>query len=122
QIVVQAADQFCSRLPARDRRIVLARLGANDEPSTLEQIGRPHGLTRERVRQIVLVRLAQLCRRNGPPFAQLLGHIAEQCTAGLCPLTPELLEKWLGEKSVSRHYSYGFYVRIIQALAPECPV
>ena len=41
------------KLPERDRQVVVLRYGlAGEEPTTLEEIGRRLGLTRERVRQI----------------------------------------------------------------------
>jgi RNA polymerase primary sigma factor len=60
----QALQEALSALPARDRTVLVLRYGLDDEdPKTLEDIGRRLGLTRERVRQIevdCLRRLASL--------------------------------------------------------------
>src|SRR5437016_11932651 len=48
-------------LPDRERQVLMLRYGLHDqEPKTLEEIGRRLGLTRERVRQIELESLRRL--------------------------------------------------------------
>ena len=48
-------------LPERDRHVLVLRYGlVDEEPKTLEEIGRRLGLTRERVRQIELESLRRL--------------------------------------------------------------
>jgi hypothetical protein len=47
---VQAIVEHIDDLPAREREVLTARL--SDAPPTLEELGRRHALTRERVRQI----------------------------------------------------------------------
>ncbi|MEK7510194.1 MAG: sigma factor-like helix-turn-helix DNA-binding protein [Patescibacteria group bacterium] len=50
-----------SDLPSRAKDILTRRFGLNDqEPQTLEAVGQIHGITRERVRQIVEAGLAQI--------------------------------------------------------------
>jgi RNA polymerase primary sigma factor len=60
----QALADALSALPERERKVLILRYGLDDnEPRTLEEIGRRLGLTRERVRQIeveCLKRLANL--------------------------------------------------------------
>jgi RNA polymerase primary sigma factor len=50
------------RLPERERRLLELRFGFDDEPATLEAIGRELGMSRERVRQVELDALARLER------------------------------------------------------------
>ena len=54
-------------LPERSRRIVLLRFGLVGPPHTLEAIGCELGLTRERVRQLERLALAQLAGELGDP-------------------------------------------------------
>jgi len=53
--------QWLSMLNPNERKVIILRFGLHgDEPSTLEQIGKVFGLTRERVRQIESVALRKL--------------------------------------------------------------
>lgn len=62
---VPALEQFLLRLPARSRDIMAARFGISDErPKTLEEIGRMHEVTRERVRQIIMSALGFLSQEH----------------------------------------------------------
>jgi len=60
----EALQQALAALGERDRQVLVLRYGLDDdEPKTLEEIGRRLGLTRERIRQIqfeALRRLASL--------------------------------------------------------------
>jgi RNA polymerase primary sigma factor len=57
----QALREALSALSDRDRRVLVLRYGLEDEePKTLEEIGRRLGLTRERVRQIEVESLRRL--------------------------------------------------------------
>jgi RNA polymerase primary sigma factor len=66
--VEEAADAFrrqsvrdaLRRLPDRDRRVLELRFGFDGESTSLEQIGRELGLSRERVRQVERDALARL--------------------------------------------------------------
>src|SRR3989344_6639088 len=50
----KVSSQLISHLEPRTRDIVVLRFGLeNEDPFTLERIGEKHGITRERVRQIV---------------------------------------------------------------------
>ena len=54
------------QLPARQRRVIVERFGfGDDEPRTLEQVGRGLGVTRERVRQIEKETLLKLEEQLG---------------------------------------------------------
>ena len=57
----QALQEALCALSDRDRRVLVLRYGLEDEdPKTLEEIGRCLGLTRERVRQIEVESLRRL--------------------------------------------------------------
>lgn len=57
----EALDRALEALPTRDRKVLELRYGLhNEEPHTLEQIGKRLGMTRERVRQIEVDSLKRL--------------------------------------------------------------
>jgi RNA polymerase primary sigma factor len=57
----QVLKDALTSLPARDRQVLVLRYGLSDEePKTLEEIGKVLGLTRERVRQIEVESLRRL--------------------------------------------------------------
>ncbi|MNE06437.1 RNA polymerase sigma factor RpoS [compost metagenome] len=65
----QSIDQWLSELTEKQREVVIRRFGLRGhESSTLEEVGREIGLTRERVRQIqveALKRLREILENNG---------------------------------------------------------
>lgn len=65
----QSIDQWLSELTEKQREVVIRRFGLRGhESSTLEEVGREIGLTRERVRQIqveALKRLREILESNG---------------------------------------------------------
>ncbi|MGH8056561.1 MAG: sigma-70 family RNA polymerase sigma factor, partial [Candidatus Entotheonellia bacterium] len=50
--LTQEMDGLLSQLPPREQHILRLRFGFDDEPKTLEEVGKMLGLSRERVRQI----------------------------------------------------------------------
>jgi RNA polymerase primary sigma factor len=62
----EALMEALTALPSRDRKVLVLRYGlAEEEPKTLEEIGRVLGITRERVRQIEVESLRRLaCLRE----------------------------------------------------------
>jgi RNA polymerase primary sigma factor len=58
------ARRLLGRLNDRERAVVMLRFGLEDDPMTLQEIGRRLGLTRERVRQIETEALRKLGRRQ----------------------------------------------------------
>ena len=64
-----------AQLPQRDREIVAGHfdLAGNGTPSTLEQLGKRFGITKERVRQIEQKALAQLRAVLSPSLADAIG-------------------------------------------------
>ncbi|UTW46626.1 RNA polymerase sigma factor RpoS [bacterium SCSIO 12696] len=67
--LVAALEHWVDELPEKQREVIARRFGIQGyEVSTLEQVGREVGLTRERVRQIqidALQRLKELLKRQG---------------------------------------------------------
>ena len=67
----QALTVALQALPERERHVLVLRYGLIDEePKTLEEIGRRLGLTRERVRQIELESLRRLAGLQEMQFVQ----------------------------------------------------
>ena len=61
QVAVQALAVALQALGERERQVLVLRYGlVDEEPKTLEEIGKRLGLTRERVRQIELDSLRRL--------------------------------------------------------------
>lgn len=50
--LTEEINELLSQIPAREQQILRLRFGFDDEPKTLEEIGKMLGLSRERVRQI----------------------------------------------------------------------
>ncbi len=67
QLLKDDLARVLSRLPERERMVVVLRYGLDDyQPHTLEEVGRALGVTRERVRQIEAKAMQKLksCRRS----------------------------------------------------------
>lgn len=119
--MVQRIDAFCSRLNERDRDLLVSRLGGRSEPRTLVESGRKYRLTRERVRQLVNLRIAHFRRQGGPPLGVVLDRIVQRCQTHVSPLTPESMKLWLEADNVNHKYEEAFYVRFIAEICPRCP-
>ena len=113
----ESADLLCSleRLLAqvnpRDRGIIRAHFDRSRP--TLEQTGQKHLLTRERIRQILQVRLHQIWRQGGPRFAAQVSGLASLCQRRGRLLKPALLSNWLGRKALALRHPLDFYVRLL---------
>jgi hypothetical protein len=136
-------EQGLAKLPLRDRQFVLARVGAQTGsgrspgadllcPSYAE-IGRRYGLTRARVHKVFVNTMDSLRKIWGPRVPRLLEVIKWRCLSTICPLTPQLLRKWIDSPTASsarrptRGHFTGFrlsmeaYVRLIAALDKSIP-
>jgi hypothetical protein len=110
------------RLSPRDREMVFYRFGLKGgEPETLEKIGRRYGFTRERIRQILEKSAAIIRTAWGPRIPRLLDVLRERCLAATLPLTPELLEKWVGDDALKSKLTSAVQVRFIGLLDEEIP-
>jgi hypothetical protein len=111
-----------AKLPPRDKHLLLARIGGEGvPPSTLEEIGQQHALTRARVQQILKKTLDLLKKTRGPRVPRLLEAVKRRCFSNVCPLTPELLEQWARESSSTFQLSPKAQVRLIGALDENVP-
>jgi len=136
-------EQGLAKLPHRDRQFVLAKIGgetggtrspgANLLCLSYAEIGRRYGLTRARVHKVFGNTLDTLKKAWGPRVPRLLEVIRWRCLSKICPLTPQLLEKWADRpgNSSSRSMTRAFlanvrlsmeaHVRLIAALDKSIP-
>jgi hypothetical protein len=116
-------DESIAALTAREREILLLRLGAGKGQRlwTLEEAGRKFGLTRERVRQIMELILPLIRKAGGPGLALQLRELATACQRAICPLTPQLFSLWLAGTSGPRRFPLPVYVRLLGELHPDIP-
>jgi hypothetical protein len=136
-------EQGLAKLQLRDRQFVLARIGAQigsgRSPGakllclSYAEIGRRYGLTRARVHKVFENSLDTVRKIWGPRIPRLLEVIKWRCLSALCPLTPQLLEKWVGSpaafssRRTTRDYLNGFrlsmeaHVRLIAVLDKSIP-
>jgi hypothetical protein len=136
-------EQGLAKLPLRDRQFVLARIGAQIWSGrgpranllwlSYAEIGQRYGLTRARVHKVFANTLDSLRKVWGPRVPRLLEVIKWRCMSAICPLTPQLLEKWVGSpagfssRPTTRDYLNGFrlsmeaHVRLIAALDKSIP-
>jgi hypothetical protein len=141
--LLRLLEQGLAKLPLRDRQFVLARIGAqiggDRSPGadlfclTYAEIGQRYGLTRARVHKVFANTLDSLRKVWGPRVPRLLEVIKWRCVSAICPLTPQLLEKWVGSpagfssRRTTRDYLNGFrlsmeaQVRLIAALDKSIP-
>jgi hypothetical protein len=136
-------EQSLAKLPLRDRQFLLARIGAEMGRAggpradllylSYAEIGRRYGLTRARVQKVFANTLDSLRKIWGPRVPRLLEVIKWRCLSMICPLTPELLEKWINVPAASparratrgRFSSFRLstkaYLRLIAALDETIP-
>ena len=121
--MLRRLDESIAGLTAREREILLLRLGAGKGQRlwTLEEAGRKFGLTRERVRQIMELILPLIRKQGGPGLALQLREMAAACQRAICPLTPELFSQWLAGAEGPRRFPLPVYVRLLGELNPEIP-
>lgn len=120
--VICAIDASLRGASARNREIFEQRLAGNEGyPRTLEDVGAEFKMTRERVRQIMKIMMEQMRLSGGPRLARALETVAQECEQRACPLTPELCMHWLGKTGVSLERDPGFYVRVLDVMAPDIP-
>ncbi len=136
-------DQGMAKLPLRERQFLFARIGAQigkDQSSgenllwlSYAEIGRRYGLTRARIHKVLVNTVESLKKTWGPRIPRLLEIIKWRCLSTICPLTPQLLEKWIGsptalssrrtrvDRFTSFQLSMEAYVRLIAALDKTMP-
>ena len=115
-------EQGMAKLSPRENQFLLARIGGEYLPClTFEEIGRRYGLTRARVQQLVARALDTLRKTWGPRIPRLLEMMKRRCLSIVCPLTPALLEQWIGESPRRFRLSTTAQVRLITALDENIP-
>jgi RNA polymerase sigma factor (sigma-70 family) len=120
-------EQGITKLSPRDRQFLLARIHG----LTFKEIGRRVGFTRARAHQIVAEALGTLRKTYGPRIPRLLKIVKLRCLSMVCPLTPALLEQWIGlsrrsvgkadDSSKSFQLSREAQLRLIAALDKNIP-
>ncbi len=117
--LVRTLDTLLAQLPERNREILRWRLvGQDGRKVTLKAVGKKFGVTRERVRQIVLKGIYQLRRGGSVRLRWLLAQLAARSQAEGRPLTAERLGEWL--PAAADPSSLAFYIRLIEEL--PCPL
>jgi len=121
--LLRKLDEALADLPARERDILLLRVGATKDGRfwTLRRVGDKFNLTRERVRQIMELILPHVRKAGGPGLAAQLRAVASACTDKVYPLTPELLAEWLPAGKAPGKYPLPVYVRLLGELEPTIP-
>jgi hypothetical protein len=132
-------EQGLAKLPRRDRQFVLTKIGGETGSTcspyadllcpSYAEIGRRYGLTRARVHKVFTNTLDSLRKIWGPRVPRLLDVIKWRCLSTICPLTPQLLERWadLSGASSSRSIKRAFqlsmqaHVGLIAALDKSIP-
>lgn len=122
-LLLKKLDETIAELPAREREILLLRIGVtkNGRSWTLRKVGDKFHLTRERVRQIMELILPYIRKSGGPGLAAQLRAMAAACVDKVCPLTPQLLSKWLQAAKSPGRYPLPVYVRLLGELHPDVP-
>ena len=120
--LIRLLEEGMAKLSPRDKHLLLARIGGEDvPPSTLEEIGQQHALTRARVHQILEKTLSTLKKTWGPRVPRLLEAVKRRCFSNVCPLTPALLGQRIGESHSTLQLSPKAQVRLIGALDKDIP-
>jgi hypothetical protein len=115
-------EQGMAKLSPRENQFVLARIGGEDLPClTFEEIGRRCALTRARVQHVVAKAFDTLRKTWGPRIPRLLEMMKRRCLSMVCPLTPALLDQWIGESPRSFRLSTKAQVRLIATLDKNIP-
>jgi hypothetical protein len=113
--LLSLVDDLISRLPNRDRQILLLRFGADGgDCKSLRQLGIKYDLTINAIHLAVARSLGRIRSQGCAKLRSLLTHILDPCRFK-APLSPALLATWIDRTRPPR-YSPHFYVRIIAKL------
>jgi hypothetical protein len=121
--MLRQMDHIAASIPDDKIDVLYLRLGGSDNRvRTLLEVSPKYQITRERVRQIGEEALAIMRRSGGPKLASLMNRIVSRCTDAMVPLTPALLDSWVGRGYEGRKFPTHFYVRLLGLLNPTLPV
>jgi hypothetical protein len=110
-------EQGITKLSSSEKQFLLARIHG----LTFKEIGRRVGFTRARAHQVVAHALDTLRKTYGPRIPRLLQMVKLRCLSMTCPLTPALLEQWIGNSSQSFQLSREAQLRLIAAMDKNIP-
>jgi hypothetical protein len=120
--LLRLLEEALAKLPVRDKQLLLGRIGGEAvPPSSLEELGLRHALTRARVHQLVRKALNVVKKARGPRIPRLLEVVKRRCLSNVCPLTPALLGQWIRESRSTFQLSLKAQVRLIRALDEDIP-
>jgi Sigma-70, region 4/Bacterial RNA polymerase, alpha chain C terminal domain len=120
--LLRLLEEGMAKLSPRDKHLLLARIGGEGvPPTTLEELGQQHALTRARVQQVLQKTLRNLRKTWGPRLPRLLEAVKRRCFSNVCPLTPALLGQWIDEAHSTFQLSPKAQVRLIGALDEDVP-
>ncbi len=120
--LVRTIDELVAALSDRNEEILILRLGGkNDDVLTLEEVGAKFGLTRERVRQIVVLCVHRILKHGSRRLRCFLEYVEAFCSEKVCPLTTALVKQWLQQSPAAGKFRAAFYVRLIGELKPTIP-
>lgn len=117
-------NKFLAELPAREREVLLDRLGGRTDEKvlTLEEIGEKFKVTRERIRQIESKHLKDLKSRVTGICETALEKLSDDCSASVCPLTARFLVHLAENEFTLFERPSNFYLRLLNELSPGVPV
>jgi hypothetical protein len=120
--LIQILETLLDALPPRKARMLRLRLGGEEyHPLTLLDTGLKFHLSRERIRQIVQKTAVQLRREGSRKLGAYLRQLEHVCLDSVCPLTPPLLQLWLGQDARACRFAPAFYVRLLCEIHPALP-
>lgn len=115
-------DALIVELPARQMEILEERLsGEEDLLQPLSKVGAKFELSKQRVRQIIDLAVAQLRRAGSHRLNAYLREVEKACLQTVCPLTPAQYKKWMGGQEGALRFSPGFYAWLLCELNPAIP-
>ncbi|MEI6195015.1 MAG: sigma factor-like helix-turn-helix DNA-binding protein, partial [Verrucomicrobiota bacterium] len=113
-------DTSIATLPNQAHEIMQMRFGLRPT-TTLEKAGQRFKLSKEWVRRIETRSLFKIKRATGPKLIFHLRGLARICAASVCPLTPALLTRWMGENTLKLQWSPAAYVHLLGKLCSDIP-
>lgn len=117
--LVRLIDELLLRLTARDRRILLLRLGGyGDRPPSFEAIGREFRISTEGIRQMTLSSIQRMQRLGRPKLVNLSEQFRAWRGQLSIPFTPDMLYE-LAAGGQGLQYSPEFYLRLLDRLVPD---
>jgi hypothetical protein len=115
---VKFLDTLLGQLHGHEADVFRSWPAGESEPATLDEVGAQFKVSRERIRQIVDKTRHQLRKAGGRKLDAYLRRLARVCRELGRPLTPALLEQWLGERVSEFQFSPAFYARLLCKLSP----